>query len=169
MVCSSFWTQAKMFLHLVYRKMATCQIITMTIPIILQENDPIVPSGGPSPDGFLGSTLNLLHCSAHIVLEINLFVMKTVMQRIFSPSSFLHNCKLYPKLYTSHQMYPWIVGLFFMKVVWMASRLLSIPHFIMLYGWLNCHGNTSHLIAPLQIIEWIAWLYESFPPHLSWN
>jgi hypothetical protein len=92
MVCSSFWTQAKMFLHLVYRKMATCQIITMTIPIMLQENDPIVPSGGPSPDDFLGSTLNLLHCSAHIVLEIKLFVMKTVIQRIFSPSSFLHNC-----------------------------------------------------------------------------
>jgi len=97
--------------------MATCQIITMTIPIMLQENDPIVPSDGPSPDGFLGSTLNLLHHSTHIVLEIKLFVMKTVMQRIFSPSSFLHNCKLYPKLYTSHQMYPWIVGLFFMKVV----------------------------------------------------
>ncbi len=69
MVCSSFWTQAKMFLHLVYRKMTTCQLITMTIPILLQENDPMVPSGGPSPDCFLGSTLNLLHYSAHIVLR----------------------------------------------------------------------------------------------------
>jgi hypothetical protein len=149
MGCSSFRIQAKMFLHLVCRKMATCQIITMTIPIMLQENDSIVPSGGPSPDRFVGSTLNLLHCSVDIVLEIKLFMMKTMIQRIFSPSRFLHNCKLYPKLHTGHQMYPWIVGLFFMKVVWMASWLLSFPLFVMLNGRLNCPGNASHLIAPL--------------------
>jgi len=149
MGCSSFRTQAKMFLHLVYRKMATCQLNAMTIPVMLQENDTIVPSGGPSPDRFLGSTLNLLDCRAHILLEIKLFAIKTMMQRIFSPSSLWHNCKLYPKLYTGHQMYPWIVGLFFMMVVWMARRLLSLPLFIMLYAWLNCHGNASYLIAPL--------------------
>lgn len=64
-------------------------------------------------------------------------------------------------------MYPWVVGLFFMMAVWMASMLLSLHLFIMLYGWLNCHGNAFHPVAPLRIIEQIAWLYESFPPHLN--
>jgi hypothetical protein len=111
--------------------MTTCQLMTMTIPIMPQENDPIMPSGGPSPDDFLGSTLNLLHHSAHIVLEIKLCVIKTMIQRIFSPSSFLNSFKsmtqmqTLTKIYTGHQMYPWIVGLFFMMVVGMASRLLS--------------------------------------------
>jgi hypothetical protein len=72
----------------------------MTIPIMLQENDPIVPSGGPSPDDFLGSTLNLLHHSAHIVLEIKLRVIKTMIQRIFSPSSFFDSFKSMTQMQT---------------------------------------------------------------------
>jgi hypothetical protein len=89
--CSSTWFIGKM---------TTCQLITMTIPIMVQENDQIVPSGGPSLDGILGSTLNLLHHRALNFLEIKLCVIKTMIQRIFSPSSFFNSFKSMTQMQT---------------------------------------------------------------------